>query len=191
MIFFRYRKLDKLSEAELAAQYKKTLESRYLEALFNRCFHLVYGVCLKYLKDKDESKEAVMLIFEKFEKDILQNQIDNLNAWLYTVSRNKCLTIIRDKKRKEGLNEPLENVSLYTQDLINSEETLEKEELLVRLEDCLRQLKPEQRDCVKLFFLDKKTYKEISIITGYEEKQVKSYLQNGKRSLSLLFTQDR
>ena len=47
-------------------------------------------------------------------------------------------------------------------------------------------LKEEQRDCIKEFYFNKKTYKEISLLKGFDEKKVKSYIQNGKRNLRIL-----
>jgi RNA polymerase sigma-70 factor (ECF subfamily) len=54
------------------------------------------------------------------------------------------------------------------------------------MEDCLQELNEEQKTCVTLFYLEKKSYQEISGITGYTPLQVKSYIQNGKRNLKNL-----
>ena len=50
----------------------------------------------------------------------------------------------------------------------------------------LKELNPEQQQCVTLFYLNKKSYQEISEATGYSLLQVKSYIQNGKRNLRIL-----
>ncbi len=52
--------------------------------------------------------------------------------------------------------------------------------------DALRELSKEQEQCVTLFYLEKKSYQEISDETGFTMMQVKSYIQNGKRNLRLL-----
>jgi RNA polymerase sigma-70 factor (ECF subfamily) len=54
------------------------------------------------------------------------------------------------------------------------------------MEHAIQQLNPEQRTCIQLFYLDKKSYQEIADKTGYSLLQVKSYIQNGKRNLKLL-----
>ena len=52
--------------------------------------------------------------------------------------------------------------------------------------EALKELSPEQQQCVILFYLQKKSYQEISEETGFTLMQVKSYIQNGKRNLRLM-----
>ena len=59
----------------------------------------------------------------------------------------------------------------------------EKTSLLGRAID---QLKAEQKTCIELMYLKQKSYREVSEITGYDMKQVKSYIQNGKRNLKII-----
>ena len=54
------------------------------------------------------------------------------------------------------------------------------------LEESIGELNEEQRRCIILFYLKKKSYQQISEETGYSALQVKSYIQNGKRNLKLL-----
>ncbi|HEY0653572.1 MAG TPA: sigma factor-like helix-turn-helix DNA-binding protein, partial [Chryseosolibacter sp.] len=61
----------------------------------------------------------------------------------------------------------------------------EIESNLRKLEGCIETLPEEQRQCVKLFYLQKKCYKEITELTGFELNKVKSYIQNGKRNLKI------
>ena len=62
----------------------------------------------------------------------------------------------------------------------------EKDEALEMMEASLKELNDEQRTCVTLFYLQKKSYNEIADITGYTTMQVKSYIQNGKRNLKII-----
>jgi len=54
-----------------------------------------------------------------------------------------------------------------------------------KLELGMESLTPEQQICIKLFYLEKRSYVEISSQTGFELKKVKSNIQNGKRNLKL------
>ncbi len=54
------------------------------------------------------------------------------------------------------------------------------------LSSAMTKLKKEQEKCIRMMYLENKSYKEISEITGYSLKQVKSYIQNGKRNLKNL-----
>ncbi len=53
----------------LVAQFLENGNKELIAILFERYTHLVYGICLGYLQDKEHSKDAVMEIFESlFEK---------------------------------------------------------------------------------------------------------------------------
>jgi len=63
---------------------------------------------------------------------------------------------------------------------------LEKDQQLEMMNDCLQELSKEQKQCVTLFYLEKRSYNEIADHTGFSLMQVKSYIQNGKRNLKIL-----
>ena len=54
---------------------------------------------------------------------------------------------------------------------------------LISLRDAINSLREEQRKCIELMYLEKKSYNEIAQMTGYSLTKVKSYIQNGKRNL--------
>jgi RNA polymerase sigma-70 factor (ECF subfamily) len=59
----------------------------------------------------------------------------------------------------------------------------DREFVLQYLKEGIDELKDEQRVCIELFYIKNVSYSEISTITGYGLKEVKSYIQNGKRNL--------
>lgn len=63
--------------------------------------------------------------------------------------------------------------------------------ILRKLHVYLNQLNEEQRICINLFYLQEKTYAEVSKITGFSFRKVKSFIQNGKRNLRILILRDR
>ena len=65
------------SDEELLSEFTATGDLEVLGELYSGYMHLVYGVCLKYLKDRDESKDAVMQIFEKLILEIPKHRIEN------------------------------------------------------------------------------------------------------------------
>jgi len=145
---------------------------------------LIFGLCLKYLKDTVKSEDAVMQIFESLIKKLRVHRVENFKAWLYTLARNHCLMELRSagKKTEVPFDESfMENEALLHQD---GSETY-REQQLQQMESCIEQLNKEQSICVRLFYLEEKCYKEISDSTGYSMNQVKSYIQNGKRNLKI------
>ena len=61
---------------------------------------------------------------------------------------------------------------------------------LDELENCIGELKDEQRICIELFYLKKMRYKEMEVETGFSFKEIKSHIQNGKRKLGILLSKD-
>jgi len=145
--------------------------------------YLVYGVCLKYLKNRDDSQDAVMHIFEVLVTDIPRFEICNFRSWLYGVSRNHCLMKLRKDGRERMHRETLVDFMETTQDLHPIEE--QDEDLQARLAICLEKLKEHQRMCVELFYYRQKCYREIATELALNEPDVKSFIQNGKRNLKI------
>ncbi len=177
-----------LSDKELLTRYRKTGNRKYLAIVFERYMHLVYGLCLKYLKSREDSQDAVMDIFERL-TDILRNEeVNYFKSWLYTVSKNHCLVQLRRHKEIVSMDENFMELDHY--DHPNGEAD-ELEQNLKKLEKCIETLKDEQKKCISMFFLQKKSYAVISSSTKLKLNEVKSFIQNGKRNLKICMENNR
>ena len=160
----------------------------FVGILYKRYSHLVLGLSLKYLKDKDEAKDAVMQIFEKLLTDLLKHNIEYFKSWLYTFSKNHCLMIIRTRQSKLKKEIDLQVNADYfmeTGDGLHHNKAEEKEQQYTALEKAIDELNDDQKKCVTLFYLKEKSYTEIADVTGYTMNEVKSFIQNGKRNLKI------
>jgi RNA polymerase sigma factor (sigma-70 family) len=174
---------ENLTDGELIELYRKTSDMKVLGRLYDPYMPLVYGVCLKYLKDREESKDAVMQIFEKLVTSLKTHEVTYFKSWLYVTSRNYCLMQLRSAK-----NRKFEEISpnLMESDGLTHLETESELEINVgRLQKCIEELAEEQKECVRLFYLQQKCYREITQLTGFDDNKVKSYIQNGKRNLKI------
>lgn len=172
-----------LSDEELIREYRRSESLVIVGELYHRYTALVYGVCLKYLKDREESRDAVMQIFEKLVSSLKTHDIQQFRPWLYVTARNYCLMQLRSRKGKHF--EEISPVLMETGTHGHPEEGTEMELNLAKLEKCIEKLVHEQKECVRLFYLEQKCYKEITVCTGYDLNKVKSYIQNGKRNLKI------
>ncbi len=175
-----------LSDTDIINRYKKLVDAEVLAPLFDRYIHLVFGVCMKYLKNKEDAKDAAMEIMESLMDKLLQHEISNFPSWLHTVSRNYCLMRIRN--RKEDLYIEIDKRK-SEQILVESDEDLhqkiKEEAQLDEMGKAIASLNPEQKQCIKLFYFEKRSYDEIASETGYSLNKVKSHIQNGKRNLQI------
>lgn len=144
---------------------------------------------MKYLKDEEKAKDITQQIFEKLLTELPRHEIRNFKSWLHSVAKNTCLMSLRSATEK--------NISInYSEEFMDLEEFLhqkdkeEKEVELEKLEKAIVSLNKEQRICIELFYLKERTYDEIAGETGFNIKQVKSYLQNGKRNLKIRMEKD-
>lgn len=185
---FRYKKINIAEDHELIASYRKSGDNYYVGELYKKYSHLVYGVCLKYLKDEDESKDAVMQIFEKLLDDLKKYTVGNFKSWLHTTAKNHCLMKLRHdqsvfvKSEEFKKDFPVVMESDYALHLDGKDD---REANLTHLSDGVKQLNDEQKICIELFYLQGRCYQEVAEMTGYTMKQVKSYIQNGKRNLKI------
>ena len=181
-------KYNHYSDNELITEYKTTKNNVFVGILYKRYSHLVLGLSLKYLKDEDEAKDAVMQVFEKLLSDLLKFNIEYFKSWLYTFSKNHCLMIIRTKQSK--LKKEID-IQIHADSFMETESSLhpnsaaEKEKQYTQLEKAIEELSLDQKKCIELFYLKEKSYNEIVEITGYSMNEVKSFIQNGKRNLKL------
>lgn len=176
----------KLDDIALVHKYKESSNTVYIGILFERYFYLVYGVCLKYLQDIDESKDAVNQIFESLFIKLKDNEITNFSSWLYSVTKNHCLMAIRSSDRRHKREEVFEKEIKDNSNMIFDEDSRYNDINIKELRTIIEQLKTEQKECIELFYLQEKSYNEVSDITGYSLSKVKSYIQNGKRNLKLI-----
>lgn len=179
--FIKPGKTDTSTDEELLIVYRKNGDVAILGNLYERYMGLVYGVCLKYLKDEDLAKDAVMAIFEELITKVKQHQINTFRSWLYVLARNYCLMQLRAGKKLDIVN--LDAVMEFTP-LLHPEDN-NREEAYKALEHCIDKLTGAQKQSIDLFYLKEKCYKEIAEITSFSLNEVKSYIQNGKRNLKI------
>ncbi len=167
--------------------YRSTGDLDILGELYSRYMSLVYGLSLKYLQNREDARDAVMQIFEKLITEIERHEIQNFKSWLYVLSKNFCLMLIRSEKSKDRrmdlwVKEQEDSVEFSAQLHPIDEERMEDNSALA---DCIEKLKAEQKECVQLFYFQNWSYRQISEILHIEEKKIKSYLQNAKRNLKI------
>lgn len=173
-----------IEDKELLTKFYSDGDNRWLGILLKRYTMLLLGVCIKYLKDEEEAKDAVQQIFLKVITELPKYKVDFFKSWLYMIAKNLCLMRIRDRHGRIPVE--LTDKFVAYEELNTRTEMLEKDKTLSLIEEGLQELNDEQKLCVKLFYFDQKSYQQITDITGYQLSQVKSYIQNGKRNLKLI-----
>lgn len=177
------KKPDDYSDEELVALYKKGGDTMYLGTLYERYTELVYGVCLKILKNETEAQDAFMTAFEKLLVKVKTQDIKSFRPWLHVLVKHHCLEILR--KQKRHLTVSYETEFMQSEEMehpFSEDPSVEREKALA---SCLETLNVEQKECVQLFYYQGKTYKEIAVLKDEVVGKIRSYIQNGRRNLKM------
>lgn len=183
------KNIKTLTDEQLVNLFKKKNSQKYIGELYNRYAHLVYGVCLKYLKNVEDAQDTLMHVFEKLMQNLNKYEVEKFKPWLYQMAKNECLMKLRKTNKINHVE--IENNPLESDHEESLQEKKEQEREYTELEQAIEQLNTKQKECVKLFYLEKKSYQEIELVTGYSLKEVKSAIQNGKRNLKIILEQNQ
>ena len=181
MIDSSFRSFASLSDDDLVGLYKSSANQDALAAFYQRYASLILGTCFKYLKNTEKAADASADIYTELVSKLLKYDVENPKAWLFMLTKNHCLQLLR--KEKSRAETEFSEEFMQSADDFNLDKVMEKENLLDAMHDCLSQLKDEQQKAVSLFYLEKKCYQQIAQITGLEWNQVRSHIQNGRRNL--------
>jgi RNA polymerase sigma-70 factor (ECF subfamily) len=175
---------ENINDNDLLDRYYKSDDQQWIGILLDRYTMLLLGVCMKYLKNEEEAKDAVQQIFLKVLTEVSKYKIDYFKSWLYMVAKNHCLMKLRGQQGK--YIKELKEEALIEHYETDKTELLANEKTYSLLEQSIEELSEEQKQCVTLFYLKKNSYQQITQTTGFSLMQVKSYIQNGKRNLRML-----
>jgi RNA polymerase sigma factor (sigma-70 family) len=182
---------EQYSDATLLDLYKKNKDTKWIGILFERYTLLVFGVCMKYLKQANDAQDATQQVFEKAFSEIQKYDVAYFKSWIYSIAKNHCLMQLRNKGHQtvffESFPEDLLEKTDSSASILQNENWLEQQS--TELIQALQEINHDQKICIELFYFQKYSYKEIEQKTGYSFQQVKSHIQNGKRNLKIILEQ--
>lgn len=173
-----------MSDTEILDRFYSDRDNQWLGQLLNRYTLLLFGVSMKYLKNEEEAKDAVQQIFLKALTELQKYRVEYFKSWLYMVAKNHCLMKIRDRQGKQPAELKEETTYIAAEDSLD--QVHEKDITLDLMEQSLNELNAAQQECLKSFYLEKRSYQEIADQTGFTTALVKSHIQNGKRNLRII-----
>ena len=147
-----------ITDQELLEAFYENGNTKLLGVLLQRYTLLLLGVCMKYLKDEEAAKDAVQQIFLKVIGELKRYKVKYFKSWLYMIAKNHCLMQLRNKNNIVSA-ESHEN--FIPEEEPGLQKQIEKEKLLSALESAVEELSDEQKLCINLFYLEKKSYQQI------------------------------
>jgi RNA polymerase sigma factor (sigma-70 family) len=189
---FEGKPSDHLSDEELVQFFRQSGEREVIGILFRRYSHLVLGVCYKYLHDRELARDTAMGVFESLFSSLKKYEVHNFKSWLFTVTKSHCAMVLRQQKKEAGTIRWEENLLgevMENDDFSHLTPEDETEERIRKLHQAVSDLSPGQQQCILMFYIDGKSYQQITETTGFNLNEVKSFIQNGKRNLKIILEQ--
>lgn len=194
-MFKRFRRnINQQTDEELVSLYKASEDLQVLGVLYERYTELVFGVCLKYLKNTALAEDAVMDIFESLVKKVKTNEVRQFRPWLYVMAKNHCLMQLRKKNLTDSYDDmtpAAQAAVVQSAGVVHPIDEFEPDEQEEALKECLEKLSAVQLKCVKAFYYEGKSYKSIAAESGEELGRVRSNIQNGRRNLRVCMEKKR
>ncbi len=188
MLKFLRKNMTEKSDDELVQQYQQSGDLEVLGVLYERYVELVYGVCLKFFKEKTKAEDAVMAIFETLVEKVRTHEIRQFRPWLHVVAKNHCLMQLRKKNHTVSFDEmaPAAQAEVvHSAGVLHPVEVQEEDPHQIALKNCIEKLPAQQKHCVEQFYYEDKSYKEIAELTGDDLGLIRSNIQNGRRNLRI------
>ena len=178
-MFLRRKVSEPLTDEDLVLRIRGGHQAS-LGHLWDRYAHLLFGVGMRYLNDTERSKDEVLELFSGLGGQLQKHEVKHFRSWVYTVMRNRCLQAIRGQHRTLEASEQLRSEAAE-----DSQHASLHEATLQQMELAIDALKHGQRECIRLFYLERLSYHEVAERSGYDLEQVRSHLQNGRRNLRI------
>jgi len=162
-------------DEELVARARRG-DERAFELLYERHVPGVLSFCRHMLAGASEAEDAVQHTFVAAHRELVASERPlHIKAWLYTVARNRCLSLLRD--RHEQPTEQVEPSTAGLQDVVQ-----QRADLREVLSD-LRDLPPDQRAALVLAEMEDLSHAEIATVIGCPDTSVKGLVFRARAGL--------
>jgi RNA polymerase sigma factor (sigma-70 family) len=163
------------SDDRLVAQIRRGGDAAF-EVAFERHGPAILAFCRHMLGSREEAEDAVQHTFAAAYRGLLRDEREiRLKPWLFTIARNRCLSLLRS--RREELAHELE---LPTQGL--AEQVERRAELRDLLRD-LRELPQEQRAALLLSEVGDLSHADVAAVLGCRVEKVKALVFRARTGL--------
>jgi RNA polymerase sigma factor (sigma-70 family) len=169
------RLLSAFGDERLVEQLRRGNDAAF-EVIYDRHHRGILSFCRHMLRSQEEAEDAVQQTFISAYGDLRGSHKEiRLKPWLYTIARNRCLSILRARREQ-----PVEIDDVPTAGF--AEDVARREDLRLLLAD-MRELPEDQRAALVLSELGDLSHTEIAGIVGCETLKVKSLVFQARSSL--------
>lgn len=174
--------MKKINEKELKELFIELKNDNKIvfEKLYNKYNKLVYGIAFSILKNKEDSEDVVQNVMSKlYNLDKSKLPISKEASWLYTVTKNEAISIIRKTDKEINLED------IYEIDNNNEIEDIIDKENFNKL---ISNLNEKEKEIISLKVISNLSFKEIEKLIGEPINTIKWRYYNSIYKLKQLLT---
>ena len=175
-----------MTDNEIVAEYRETFDPILYKVIYKRYSGKVYHKCLAMLKSGDEAMDATQDIFIKLYTKIADfEERAKLSTWIYRVTYNYCIDMLRKRKKEEKLFTPEGDIPDNIEDEDDDSALLEIE--VEKLKVILDKIPEGDKAVLMMKYQDDMSIKEISEILGKTESSIKMKLKRARHKTQRVF----
>lgn len=172
------------NDHDLLEQFSREQSQDAFTALVNRHMNLVYSAALRQVRSPQLAEEVSQAVFTNLARNAAKLTLNTiLSAWLYQVTRNAAIDVIRSEARRQAR----ERIALQMSDLNDTPAGWTHIEPL--LDEAMQSLDPPDRTALLLRYFENKSLKEVGEALGASEDAAQKRVQRAVERLREFFLQ--
>jgi RNA polymerase sigma-70 factor (family 1) len=162
------------------------MNTEQYETLFHKMRDKLYRYALRFVKDGESAEDVVQdVMYKLWQKREEADEIENLEAWLMVLTRNRSLDMLRKVKDNHVSMDEAYSVSDKAP---AADKIMETADLMTLLNSCLNQLPEKQRSIFHLREIEQMSYEEIAQTSGYNLDDVKVSLFRARKHIQRMIS---
>lgn len=155
-------------------------EKRAQDALYKKFSSLLFGICLRYAKNRMEAQDVLQEVFVKIYNNIHTYHHDgSFEGWLRRIAVNTSITHYR-KNLKHAYQEDIDDLVRHKNDPIAHQDL---EYTAEEMMNCIEKLPHGYKTVFSLYVIEGFMHKEIGDMLGIDVNTSKSQLSRAKNYL--------
>lgn len=152
-------------------------------ALVRQVQRPVYGLCLRLLRTEGEAQEVAQETFLRAYQNLERYDLERpFDLWVLAIARNLCLDLLRRRSRVQTEDVEEHAQVLPSGDPNAEDKAIEKQERK-SLEEAMGMLSAEDREVLALYYVQKRTTKEIAEVIGVAPGTIMARLFRAREKL--------
>lgn len=164
------------------------MNTEQYEAIFTKMKDKLFRYAFRFVKDEDAAEDVVQdVMFKLWQKRKEVDEIENLEAWLMVLTRNRSLDVLR--KAKNSMNQVnVDEAYSISDNAPIPDKIMESADIMKMVQSCLEQLQEKQRSVFHLREIEQMSYEEIAQETGFNLDDVKVSLFRARKHMQRMLS---